>query len=237
MNASKRNDVMNKGVIKLAFWLILCAGLDSGCSKMNDIHNKYYQNGETLYVGKPDSVKVFGGNGRVLVRYWSSDPKAKILGVFWSDYSSSFLMDMPEHSKADSMDVLIDNLPEYNYNFTIHTYNSQQKNRSVALNVPGNVYGNKYLSTLMDRAIRSVVMDEGRVEIEWFGAVARSIGCMLTYKLPDGTIKKLFVSIADQFTVIQDDVAELSYQTLFLPETYAIDTFYTAPKFVNVPKL
>src|SRR5690554_2206975 len=66
----------------------------SSCSKMNDLHDEYLKRGEQIYVGQPDSAKIFPGNERALLRYWTSDPKASKLLVYWNARQDSLLLDI-----------------------------------------------------------------------------------------------------------------------------------------------
>ena len=67
---------MKKWYINI-FTSVLVVWAVAACSDMNDLHDIYLQNGETIYTAKFDSVKLYPGRYRVRVDYWVTDPKAE----------------------------------------------------------------------------------------------------------------------------------------------------------------
>ena len=66
--------------------LLLAATAFQSCKKMDDIYREFYESGETVYVGKADSIKVRGGNERVeLTWLLLSDPKVASYKVYWNN--------------------------------------------------------------------------------------------------------------------------------------------------------
>jgi len=200
-----------------------------GCSKMNDLHDVYLRQGETLYVGKPDSMRVLPGKERVKLRYWVSDPKATKLIVYWLSRTDSVVVDIPQRSSPnDTLELIIDGLVENQYSFTLHTMNSEFKNRSIALQASGMVYGDQFQNSLLNRLVASgTLSSNSQLEITWLGAVEKGIGSEIAYRATDGSSKTVFVPMDDAVTVIDGVAGDVTYRTLFLPETTAIDTFYT----------
>lgn len=199
------------------------------CSKMNDLHDVYLQRGETIYVGKPDSVKIFGGKERVKIRFWSSDPKAANLVIYWLTRTDSMSFSIPDHPAADSLEFIIKGLPEYNYSFELVTTNKNFGNRSVPLESNGNSYGAIFQSGLLDRLIGSSrLSDTNELEINWLGAIENAIGTEVEYVNSEGATLTRFVPIDESFTLIEQVTSSVKYRTLYLPEKNAIDTFYTA---------
>jgi len=216
-------------IYKLLNLCIVFLVLLSSCSKMNDIQDKYLKRGETIYVGKPDSVKILAGKGRVKIRYWVSDPKAAKLAVYWLSRTDSVIIDIPAHLANDSMEFIIPNLPEYNYTFELVTMNKDFKNRSVTLQKSGSSYGAMYQSTLVDRAVSYSRrrLYSTYLETQWLGSIENSIGCQLVYVNTYGGTVKRFVPTIETTTLITDLVGGVNYRTLYLPTPTAIDTFYT----------
>ncbi|MCX6220247.1 MAG: DUF4998 domain-containing protein [Bacteroidia bacterium] len=207
----------------------------SSCSKMNDLHDKYLQRGETLYVGKPDSVKVLAGRERIKIRFWSSDPKAVKLAVYWLSRSDSAIFDIPPHLAKDSVEIIIPNLPESNYSFELVTMNKDFKNRSVTFQASGSSFGDRFQASLTNRVVQSSRrrLYPNYLETKWFGAIEKAIGCEFAYVNTLGVSVKKFVPITETTTLITNLVGGVNYRTLFLPTASAIDTFYTA--FIPVP--
>lgn len=227
----KSNHNYKKGIY---FFCIIFFAFIASCSKMNDLHDVYLRRGETIYVGKPDSVIFFAGKKRVKLRYWESDPKAAKLAVYWLSRTDSIILDIPPHLAKDSVEVIIPNLPEYSYSFELITMNKDYKNRSVPFQSSGNSYGDNFQSNLTNRGIKYTANPLlNKLTITWIGAVEKGIGTEVVYVNKDGDSEVKFVPMSEKSTVINDWSREAKYRTLFLPEPSAIDTFYTEFKTIN----
>lgn len=224
--------------MKLSYFLILVILTNIliliSCSDMNELHDQYLQNGEIIYTGRVDSAEILPGRNRLILRYWNSDPKAKKLLVYWSFRTDSLIVDIPKKNVTDSVDIVISDIEEGSINFELFTMDENFKNRSVAYNISGNVYGDKYLSTLRTRSIRTTLNEPkiGSV-IYWSSSIQNSIGDKLVYKNSTGQETKLFISPNNNKTIIKDVSGEVTYQTVYLPTENAIDTFYTNYKTID----
>ncbi|MEA4995626.1 MAG: DUF4998 domain-containing protein [Petrimonas sp.] len=216
------------------FILITSFFILMSCSDMNELHDHYLKNGEIIYTGRVDSAEILPGKNRLILRYWNSDPKAKKLLVYWSFRTDSLVVDIPVKDVNDSVDIVISNLEEGNINFELFTMNEQSKNRSVAYNLSGNVYGDKYLSTLRSRAIRTTLNEPliGSI-IYWSSSMQNSIGDKLVYKNSTGQEKNLLISPSNNKTMIEDVSGDITWQTAYLPTKNSIDTFYTEVRTID----
>lgn len=214
----------------ISLYLLCCllSGLlISSCTGMNDYHDEYLKRGETLYVGKVDSARIYPGLGRLVIQYWNSDPKAKKLKVYWKSRTDSMLLDIPEKPASQAVEIVIPNLEENNYLIEMVTMNAEMKNPSIVFQAGGRVYGDKFQASLSDRQIRTAVfMPTGEAEIRWLGAVEKAIGTELSYTDKTGKEVNKFVPIGEQITTLADLAGNLRYRTLFVPEAMAVDTFY-----------
>lgn len=229
-----------KKIQKRLLFILGVTLLLGACSKMNDLHDVYLRRGETIYVGKPDSVKIFGGKERIKIRFWSSDPKAANLVIYWLNRTDSIVFSIPPHVATDSLEVIIPNLPEYNYSFEFVTTNKIFGNKSVPLEVNGNSYGANFQSSLLDRLISSTtLLTINQLEIKWLGTIEKGIGNEITYVNTSGVSKRIYVPMSDAQTLIDsvDLLKGIKTRTLFLPEPNAIDTFYTAFKDIPFEKI
>lgn len=230
-----KNTIM-KSKNNILFLITISIGLVylASCTKMNDLHDRYLQEGERIYVGQPDSVQVFSGNRRVLLRYWTSDPKASKMIVYWDSRQDSLLVDIPQKSRQEPVDIWVDNLTEKNYSFELITMNSQLTNRSIPFEVNTRVYGENFQESLVNRRLQSALKASASepLIINWFGEVEQSVNIHIHYlNTNDDTVDTL-VSASEIQTVLHDYKEQLTYRTLFKPEISAVDTFYT--DFVNV---
>lgn len=225
---------MKHRIMDKSYYLVLVYALVSlfACSDMNDLHDKYLRKGETIYVGRPDSVKVFSGRDRVLMRYWSSDPKAKKMMVYWQLRSDSILVSIPTR---DSVDLLINNLPESSYNFELVTMKEDLTCRSIPFQINANTYGKRYQSSINFHLIKSAKLISSKdIAIEWYPPNDNEIGNEIVYRNTDGLEVSKIVSQDEVVTKFFDYGKDLKYRTLYLPTPTAIDTFYTDYQFVQL---
>ena len=56
--------------MKQLYFIVACMCMIwlAACSDMNDVHDIYLKNGETVYIGRVDSIHVFSGRERVKIR-------------------------------------------------------------------------------------------------------------------------------------------------------------------------
>ena len=65
---------------KINYILIAAVSALCACSDMNSLHDKYLADGETIYLARFDSVKIYPGK----VLYWLSDPKVATTTAMWN---------------------------------------------------------------------------------------------------------------------------------------------------------
>lgn len=219
-------------------WLLLFATALTSCSRMNDLHDPYMKEGEIIYTGKVDSAKIFPGENRAMLRFYTSDPKAKNLLVNWNLRTESTQFTIPVKNASEPVDVIISPLEEGLVYFELFTMNGEMRNKSVPYNLEGTIYGNIFQQSLMNRnctAIRNYL--DQMITIQWSSADPKVTGCQIKYTNQSGETVFLTTPVEESVTVIYD-MSEAStfieYQTVFLPEPDAIDLFYTAYRQVPI---
>jgi hypothetical protein len=205
----------------------------TGCEKMNDRHREYLENGEIIYIGKVDSLHAFSGDERILFRYWISDPRVKTLTVSWSLGKESLEIDIPSHSPEEYFDVYIGK-NEKNIAEGSHTFNwiarDQHGNRSIMFENGANVYGSRYRSRLTNRPLLGAEAEGTDVTMTWGGMTDDDeVGIVVNYTGTDGAaVTGNYTSGELTSPIVLSGVkldAPVTYQTLYLPEVTAIDTF------------
>lgn len=232
---------------KIIFWSILFGIISSivGCTGMNDKHDMYLQEGEIDYIGRVDSARILPGNQRFKLRYWLTDPRAKVMKIYWSQKQDSLIVPILTHQPKDSIEITIGDaqkiIPENNY--TIQIINTDGgRLSSILFEKIGNVYGPKYQASIASRLytlVKYTVLNSV-VTISWAGITSdKEIGLEISYFSPDNTpIKTRLTTAAVGTSTILTNVNKskgITYRTLFLPEKTAIDTFYTSSKSVVIP--
>jgi hypothetical protein len=207
---------------------LLGAGI-TGCSKMNDLHDRYLKEGETIYVSRIDTASVTPGRNRASIRYVNLDPKVARLLVYWRTRQDSAIFDVPVSSMGDTLTAVIENLPEDSYNFELVTMNKESKYPSIPYETSGKTYGEKFQATLLDRPViaKELVDEDNTLTIKWARAPQFAVENELTYRNVDGETVRRKVPLSEALTVLTDVAGDVEYRTLFLPEAKAIDTFTT----------
>lgn len=225
----KYNMRYNRCIIMLLAILIAFAG----CSKMDE-YKKYVKSGEISYTGKIDSLQIFSGNKRVLIKgLFLSDPKIDKCVIYWNSKKDSAVIKVNRTQGVDTLKYLINNLEDNVYNFEILTYD-KLGNASIPVYAVGTAYGERYQASLGNRPISKKELYAGDLTTSLvFGSMDRTSGVFATeiqYKDQGGISRKLLIPI-DSTSIILSDYAigsEFEYRTLFLPDTSCIDTFYSA---------
>lgn len=214
---------------------ILAAGALYSCGGMNDLHDKYLQRGETIYVGQPDSAHVFSGRYRVKIKYWNSDPKVAKLRVYWDFRADSIDFDVPDVLN-EGIEIIIDGLEERSYSFEMVTFNEEGKYPSVPLDVTASVYGDEYAATLYPRNLISAEHNFAgdKITITWSPALEGSVETRIEYYTTAGVKNTMIIGNDESTTLIEDiDTGkEITYRTLYRPED-AIDDFETVDLMVK----
>lgn len=200
------------------------------CTK-EDAFKKYTKDGERIYTGKLDSVKIYSGKGRVrLTGMLDADPKISLLKVFWNGDNDSATFDIDKNSSnypAFDKTIAVD---EGIKSFKIRTYD-QQNNSSIGVFATGVSYGENYRKRLLNRPIISWTFTGGNIVINW-DQVDNTLGPIsteVTY-IQNGEAKTVTTPVDAAQTVIKDLVSttvDIRYRTIFKPDLTAIDTFAT----------
>ena len=232
---------------KIIFQIILFGVIFTiaGCTGINDKHDMYLKAGEINYIGRADSAKFMAGNQRFKLRYWITDPRAKVMNIYWSQKKDSVVVAIPTHRPLDAIDLIIGDAQKIitENNYTIQLISTDGgKLSSIVYEKIGNVYGPKYQSSLNNRLYTLVkyTIVGSIVTISWAGITSdKEIGLEISYFGQDNTpVKtKLATASVGAQTILSNvnKAMGITYRTMFLPEPLAIDTFYTISKTVVIP--
>ncbi|MBO9618156.1 MAG: DUF5013 domain-containing protein [Niabella sp.] len=221
---------MNKNItIVLALFLVLIVS----CSRMDAFRDQYMKNGAIIYAGRMDSVNILSGRNKVAVTgLFTSDPNIVKYRVFWNGRQDSVEVPVTRTARVDTARVIIPSLTEGTQSFEIRTYD-KLGNVSVPVYVSGNVYGDLYQSSLVNRGIADASMQkDGSALITW-ADVNASMGIQnMEIKYPDKNNVQHDTIIVSQLTKQTTSLpnfnlgSSFSYKTAYLPNPTAIDTFY-----------
>jgi hypothetical protein len=197
---------------------------------MTNNYKEYLEGGEIIYPGKADSLTAHPGKNRIELQWLiKSDPSISSAIIYWNNKEKSREIPISRTQGTDTVKVLLENLEEQTYTFEVYTLD-RDRNKSVAAEIIGAVYGNKYRSTLINRAIRRInITKEGDLEITWETADAGTLAEELTYTDINGKTNAISVDASLDVVCLENfnPSASLWLSTVFIPDSTAIDTFKT----------
>ncbi|NML41006.1 hypothetical protein HHL17_27680 [Chitinophaga sp. G-6-1-13] len=209
----------------------------AACSKMDATYRPFIENGEIHYAGAVDSIKVFPGKNRIMLSWIIADPQVNKVRIYWNNKSDSLEMAIKRVHEIDTVKVILPDMREGAYSFDIYAYDDQG-NRSVRVSTTGQVYGERYISSLLARPVKSALFSNGRVSITWGSADMHVTATRVKYTDAAGTVRNVTVPV-DSATTMLDNYdfnahGTFEYATLYMPDSTAIDTFYSAYETVKV---
>lgn len=223
----------SKKIICLLVWMLAGFTLQS-CSDITEMQREYLDRGETLYVGKIDSIKFRGGLNRVQMEglLWYTRSASKCV-ISWNDQSREFAVD--DISFGDKANVLIDNLDEGTYRFYVQTFD-KEGNKSLKEECYGYVYGDEYKMTQSPKYISEMAPDPYKMVLKW-NVSDNAILVKLSYENMDGEIISQTLPGNIKETEISDwkKGGKIETITYTLPEKNALDTIALDPSVQYFP--
>ena len=229
---------LNKRIyLKGSVAIVLLLALVSGCKKMDDTYREFIGDGETIYVGKADSLKLQGGKNRLQVSWLLiSDPKVSGYKVLWNAGRDSLTGNLVKSPDVDTVRLVVNNMEEGSHHFDVYLYDSRG-NSSVKTSAVGKVYGERYRQSLLNRAFRSYKRTGNNLEITWMPADETMSRVEVIYTNLSGNEVTHVVHETATIDVLANVPANaaIRYRTYFLPEPQALDEFVTDYSTVTVP--
>lgn len=246
---------MKRIKIKNNAWAIICSaiiGLAYSCSGMLDNIQPYLDEGETIYVGKLDSLTVYPGKNRVkitgITQYGVNQVKCAISWLNPNTLeaeSKEFPVDRQNGNRF--FEFMLDNLDEGQYDFSVVTFD-REANQSIPNTISTYVYGERYEGSLVNRIIREISSEqiiEANGNSPWITRINWNItknsemaGCQIEYERSDNSRSILFVDAEEPVTLLSDfkEKGVLRYTTLYKPEENSLDLFYAPEEELILPE-
>ncbi|WP_114937070.1 DUF4998 domain-containing protein [Mucilaginibacter endophyticus] len=223
-----------KNIVRIAAFCLL-GYLLYGCSKQDTQFESYLNGHEVKYPGTVANAHSRPGNLRAALTWNpSSDPSITRYVIYWNNKADSLIYTSTNHNPSDSLTVVIPNLNEYIYSFTVFSYDAKG-NRSIPLDINNvRVYGPIYQSGLSNRGYDVTnpggLTADGRFRLN-FVKVDTSLhntftDIQYTNKAGAVTIGKLS---PDSSAIVLSDYkagTDIQFRSAFKPAVNALDTFY-----------
>ncbi|KRT13555.1 hypothetical protein ASU31_23935 [Pedobacter ginsenosidimutans] len=201
------------------------------CSKWDDF-KKYTTDGETIYSGKVDSLKILSGRLRVQLKgLLSADAKIEKIKITWNDKKDSLIFGISKAGRPEVIDKIF-SVDEGVKNFNVQTFDASG-NASLIVTSTGVVYGPKYESNLFNRPIiRTEMLNNGSAKIDWdtFDTSTGAKGTWITYTTTADKQTTVFSAVSESSLTLSNYKPNtiFSYKTMYLPVPTVIDTLYSA---------
>jgi hypothetical protein len=198
---------------------------------MNELADRFLDEGEKIYAALPDSAALSAGNNRIQIEIYVKSTRIKTVRVYWNDGKDS--LDINVDNQPGVFKQVIENFPEKNYIFNLLSFD-KYGNKSLPYELSAQVFGDTYRESLLNRGIRSAETDGfgSSVTINWRTADTDKglIFTELRYTNSDGEPTVIKVLPAESTTTISDYSfsGKIEYRAGYLPAATAIDTFYNA---------
>jgi len=206
--------------------------MTNSCSKDATAYQEYLKGKEKIYPGLPNGITAASGNNRVKLSWTPSpDPTVTKYRILWNNGADS--LEVASGSKAgEPVSVIINKLVEYNYSFTIYSFD-EKGNRSIPVQVNNiKIYGDSYKSSLTNRFLNTAnpyELNANSITLNFLTPDTINTGTVVKYTQTDGSIKTLNLAPGDPSITLDQYKAgsKIFYQSAYVPVKSAIDTFYT----------
>ena len=221
-----------KTILNIVITFGICSLLLTSCEKYADNYKDYLDDKELVYPGVIKSPGYRAGNLQTQL-YWnpSPDPSITKYVVSWNNGASTLEVPATSHNPSDEVQVLIPNLNEYVYTFTIVSYNAEG-NSSVKKEVNNvRVYGATYIATLLNRSYNTLnpyeFLTNGSLQLNFNKRDTMNVSTTINYTNTSGvaTTKELG---PDVNAVVLPDYklgTSIKYRSSYKPELNSYDVF------------
>lgn len=233
-----KNTILKSNIISIIAVVLGATLLFAGsCKKQDEMHRKYIENGEILYLGKTDSLLAYPGYQRAKVLWIPPvDPKVEHIKLFWNQYADSLVVPIERLEEGVFQEVIINGLTEGMQTFILYSIN-EGGNTSVKseLNVP--VYGDDYIETLQNRFPLVSSYDGEELDLIFATAESSVVMTELAYTDLSGNPQTIIVDHETNNVTISnfDSQEPITYRTKHSPHDNAIDEFFTPFEELEIP--
>ena len=193
----KKKNTMRHVIATLFGFLALCS-----CTDLVGTFKDFQGDGEIVYAGKVDSIKVHEGLHRIQFEgllYYAAGAKEVV--IEWDD--QRYTHSLEGYSKTDKLEILLEDMEEDLYVFDIYTLD-QEGNRSIVTTIQADVYGDRFIAAQNPVAYTYVPTVENCFMLTW-SEVPELMEVRLEYTDVEGTQREIVV---EPFTM-QTEVANI----------------------------
>lgn len=225
---------MKKNILTFVLGCCIIGMAITGCEKRAGDYDKYLEQAEKVYPGKPKSLSIFQGYNRAqIIALMSPDPRVVKMRLYWNNRRDSIDTDITSADLAKSKVIELAAISEGVYTFEAVTFDGSGR-RSVMLSKIGSILGDNYLSTLFNRVLKAKITVGTEKAVSWYSETDTAsvmAGVKVVYPLNTGGTGTVFTKSLKDTTILTNALAggSMTIKTAYLPKN-AIDTFYAKPE-------
>lgn len=211
------------------FFLISLA-LFTSCENMLDNIQPYLDKGETIYVGKADSLYTNVGRNRIelVIRLRSgyNQTQCQIVMADKNGEEKVFDYEIERQNGEQFLSYMYDGLGEGQYDFSVVLFD-EDGNKSLTETVYGYSYGDFYQSTLLNRKFE-LGLDNDKAVLRW-RTMDNALYTIFSYEAVDGNVKELNIPVNEYTSEISDfkKGGSFSWKTAYKPVKTSLDVFFS----------
>ena len=207
------------------------------CESQDDTFSEFVKHGETIYIGKADTVSVAPGFNKLRFSVaLNADPKISKGLLETTDGSVEHEFDINRTGNGRDTITFDLELEEGEYIFGLYLMDGAG-HRSIRYEVPTRVFGEHYQATLLNRRITSIAAFADNVTLNWSDAAPGTIATALTYEDRAGMMQLRNVANDETQTLIESYKigGAIQVSSTYKPAENAIEVFGAVPSETNFP--
>lgn len=181
-------------------------------------------------LGEIQSLEIYSGINRVLVKGYVEDPDVTEVKIFWDDRAESVVVPVNMSNNVDSITQEIDGLQEKLYTFEVETFDNAG-NSSQTVTAGAEVFGSNYAGSIQNREVVSNVLLDSILDVTYgpTGSGSGIIGTEIVYENTSGETTELFLNPDRNSHSISDfkEGTPYRYRSVYIPSLMSLDTVYT----------
>ncbi|WP_316799598.1 DUF4998 domain-containing protein [Pedobacter frigidisoli] len=223
--------------------VLLISTIIISCTKDDVAFKEFLKNGETVYPGKVSKIVAKAGNLRTGLWFNPSpDPSVTKYVIKWNNNVDSISVNSTSHNPLDTIKVIIPNLSEYTYTFTVLSYDAQGR-KSIPIEAPNvRVYGPLYQGALLNRPFNAtepyVLNANGSVQLNFNVPDTINVGTTIRYTNTSNVVTEKTLAAKDLSITLNDykSGTDVLYKSSYIPSLGSLDVF-SVSDFSTFPKI
>ncbi|MDN5204255.1 DUF4998 domain-containing protein [Fulvivirgaceae bacterium BMA10] len=221
-----KNLIANKWIYMLVVSIAILS-----CETTEETFQEFASRGETIYIGKPDTV--FAAPGFEKLRFWiaiNADPKIKKGLIETTDGSIVHEFDVIRVKDGrDTIQLDLD-LEEDEYSFNVYLMDESNR-KSIRTELDAKVFGENYRASLINRTPAVNASFDGTALITWSDPAEGTIETVLKYEDASGVERTVIVGNDETETAIDSYKlgGNIVVSSTYMPTENAIEVFEAIP--------